>query len=262
MKIQKLFLPILVLSMFFSGSLAQAQSKSEKKQEQKIKELEKKLQHALKLQEVELQKALEQSKQINNKELHVIMEDRKKVHQKAKDQYGKAWNIYKDEYSDQWEDSKDQHEWRSLNRAMRDFNYKVISPPDLDIYFEGADQAILGLEGTFLTSTKDRTALTIQKDLEDITFDTKFKYEVTEKANGLNFRVSGSMDEGTLLIKLVKPSGDILQEIEISPLADINWNQDLRWDEEDEKEGNVGSWLIEVSAKGATGNYHVNVRAN
>ena len=233
MKIRKLFLPILILTMFFSGSFVQAQSNSEKEKEQKIRELEKRLEQALHLQEIELQKALEQSKKINKKELHAILEN-----------------------------SKDQHDWRSFNRAMRDFNYKVISPPDVDIYFEGENQAILDLEGTFITSSRDRTALTIQKELEDVTFDTKFKYEVTDGAKGLNFRVSGSMDEGTLLIKLVKPAGEVLQEIEISPLADINWNQDLRWKEEDEKKDNVGSWLIVVSAKGATGNYHVNVRAN
>ena len=70
------------------------------------------------------------------------------------------------------------------------------------------------------------------------------------------------MNQGTLLIRLLKPGGEVLQEIEISPLADVSWNQDLRWDEDEDLNENLGTWLIVVSAKGASGHYSVNVRAN
>ena len=70
------------------------------------------------------------------------------------------------------------------------------------------------------------------------------------------------MEEGTLLVKLIKPNKDVLQEIEISPLANVGWDQDLRWEKDEEKAGNFGSWTIVVSAKGASGRYNVSVRAN
>ncbi len=262
MKIQKLFLPLLILSMFFSGPLVQAQSNSEKEKEEKIRELEEKLEQALQLQEAELEKAFRSKKKINDQELKKILESHKKVQQKAREQYEKAWDLNKDRYRDQWEDNKEFFDSRAFEKSMKNHNYRVVSPPDMDIYFEGDNEALLGLSGTYITTSRERTALTIRKELDDVTFDTKFKYEVTEGSNGLNFKVDGSMDEGTLMIKLVKPGGEILQEIEISPLADISWNQDMRWKKDEDKEENIGNWIIVVSAKGASGNYSVNVRAN
>ena len=245
MKIQKLFLPLLILSMFFSGPLAQAQSKSEKEKEEKIRELEEKLEQALQLQEAELEKALQSKKRINDEELKKILESHSRVQQKAMEQYEKAWELNKDKFRDQWNDNPEFLDRRSFERS-RSNNYRIFSPPDMDIYFDKDNETLLNLPGTYITTSKERTALTIRKDLDDVTFDTKFKYEVAEGSNGLNFNVNGSMDEGTLMIKLVKPSGEVLQEIEISPLADISWNQDLRWKEDEEKEKNIGSWVIVV----------------
>lgn len=271
MKIQKLFLPFLILTIFFSGTLVQAQSKSEKEkaQQEKIMELEKRLEEALKMKEAELEKALKEQKRSQNEELKAIMENRQKVQEKAMEQYKKAWKSNEDEYYKQWNVVKDlygdkrsdlKYYDRSVyDRGQFDKNYRVVVP-EMDFVFEGDRH--LGLSSTFLTSDKDRTALTIHKDLDDVTFDTKFKYDVTEGSSGINFKVEGGMDEGTLLIRIVKSDGKVLQEIEISPLADISWNQDLRWDTDEEKEDNIGSWIIVVSAKNASGQYSVNVRAH
>ena len=57
------------------------------------------------------------------------------------------------------------------------------------------------------------------------------------------------------------PEGKVIHELEISPIADIEWSQDFRWNEEDAK-NSFGTWSIIVTAKEASGNYNVSVRAN
>ncbi len=251
MKIQKLFLPFLILSFIFSGTLVQAQSKSEKEkaQQEKIMELEKRLEAAVRMQEADLEKILKESKRIQDDELVKILENQKKMQQKAMKQYEKAFDFQKDNYRRTFDSAKEANE--NL--------YKVVLP---EMQYDFRREPFRAISNIYLTSSREKTSLTIHKELDDVTFDTKFKYEVTDGANGINFKVDGSMDEGTLLIKLIKPNGDVLQEIEISPLADISWNQDLRWDDDEEQDENLGSWVIVVSAKNASGNYQVNVRAN
>jgi len=271
MKIQKLFLPLLILSFFFSAAVAQAQSKSEKEkaQQEKIMELEKRLEEALKIKEADLEKTLKESKRFQEEELKAIMENQKEAQRKAMEQYRKSWKTDEDAYYKQWDAIKEYRgdKYSDLKHLEKDFfdkkqfdkNYKFVVP-EMDILIEGDDYPSFG--GVFSTSDRDRTALTIHKDLDDVTFDTKFKYEVSKGSSGINFKVEGGMDEGTLLIRMVKPDGKVLQEIEISPLADISWNQDLRWETDEEKKDNLGSWIIVVSAKNASGEYSVNVRAN
>ena len=257
MKIQKLFLPILILSFIFSGTMVQAQSKNEKEkaQKEKILELEKRLEKALKMQEADLEKALKLSKQLQERELKSILENQHKIRQKAMDQherqfeekegnYRRAYNLGKNYDKNVW--SVVESEWDS----------------DIDIEFDGDAFKAISLPNVYFSTGKERTALTIHKELEDVTFDTKFKYEVTEGSKGIHFSVSGEMEEGTLLVKLIKPNKEVLQEIEISPLANVGWDQDLRWEKDEEKAGNFGSWTIVVSAKGASGRYNVSVRAN
>ena len=185
------------------------------------------------------------------------------------DQYRKAWKNDEDNYYKQWDAVKDfrgdrysdlkYFEGDVFDKEQFKKNYHVLVP-EMDFLFEGDNHT--GLGGVYFSSDRDRTALTIHKDLDEVTFDTKFKYEVTKGSSGINFKVEGGMDEGTLLIRMVKPDGKVLQEIEISPLADISWNQDLRWETDEEKNDNLGSWIIVVSAKNASGEYSVNVRAN
>ncbi len=264
MKIQKLFLPILIMAFFFSGSFVQAQSKNEKEQEQKIRELEKKLEQALKMNQADMEKTLQETKRIREEDLVKILENQKKIQQKATEQYEKAW---------QAESGKDWQDWESQGENLRRFydvqkgsnksRFKVVEPDWLtDIQFDFEGEPFRELNGIYVSPGRARTALTIRKELDDVTFDTQFKYEVTAGSNGINFSVDGQMEEGTLLIRLIKPNGKVLQEIEISPLADISWNQNLRWEDDENEEENLGSWIIVVSAKNASGHYNANIRAN
>jgi hypothetical protein len=107
---------------------------------------------------------------------------------------------------------------------------------------------------------RENTSLSISKSLEDVTFSTDFTYEVKEESSRISFFVSGTLKAGELKITLKKPDKTAIQEFTISPLADVNWNQQFNWDE-DEAEGYLGKWIISISANKANGNYRVQVNS-
>ncbi|MCX6223759.1 MAG: hypothetical protein NTV01_03265 [Bacteroidia bacterium] len=106
----------------------------------------------------------------------------------------------------------------------------------------------------------ENTSLSISKTLEEVTFSTDFSYDVKDESSSVSFFVSGSMKAGELKITLKKPNKTAFQEITISPLADVNWNQTFRWDE-GETDGYLGKWIISISAAKANGNYRVQVNS-
>jgi hypothetical protein len=75
-----------------------------------------------------------------------------------------------------------------------------------------------------------------------------------------SFFVTGTLKAGELKITLKKPDQTAFQEFTISPLADVNWNQQFRWEEE-ESEGYLGKWTISISASKANGTYSVQVNS-
>jgi len=107
-------------------------------------------------------------------------------------------------------------------------------------------------------SVKQNNSLIISKDLSEVTNATDFTYEVKEDNFTIRFAVNGTLSAGELKISLKKPDGKAFQDITISPLADIDWNQEFNWDEEDQEEY-LGKWIISIKATNAKGKYNVRV---
>jgi len=107
---------------------------------------------------------------------------------------------------------------------------------------------------------RENSSLSISKNLEEVTFATDFKYDVKQGASRISFSVNGTMKSGELQIVLMKPDKTPFQEMKISPLADVNWNQQFKW-EEDESDEYLGTWLISISATKASGTYRIQVNS-
>lgn len=107
---------------------------------------------------------------------------------------------------------------------------------------------------------RENNSMNISKALEDVSLSTDFQYEVKEGTNSVSFFVNGTLKAGELKITLKKPDKTAFQEIPISPLADVNWNQQFSW-EEDESDAYLGKWTISISASKANGNYRVQVNS-
>lgn len=254
MKILKQFVPFLILGLILSGGNVLAQSKKEK--EVRVKELKKieqeleMVRHEQQLQVTkDIEKLLKESKKyekearyLSQEKLKAIMEDQKRVQEEAL----KRYHITLGGYGLELEMELDEIEEIEVSALG---GYKVFQNrfPTLVTDYYGR--------------TKESTSLTIRKTIEDLTFSTKFKYNVQEGSDSFHFVASGSVEDGTILIKLINPNAKTIHEFEVSPLADVNWSQNFKWDEENARK-NTGIWTIEVSAKGATGSYQVSVRAN
>lgn len=237
MKLQKQFVPFLILIFLFAGSVSQAQTKKEKEETEKelrLMELEiKKDQHQ---KQQELEKMLKESKIMEEEELKAILEEQKN-HAQAIAKYRTKLGNY---------------EFR-----MKDMEHIVVPEIKIGTDLEGQPASIWAVYG----GNRESTVLNIHKDINDVTFSTKFKYEVQKGSKSFKFSANGSVEKGTIMIQLLNPGDQVIHEFEVSPLADVDWTQSFKWNEED-AEGNSGTWTIIVSAKQATGNYSVNVRAN
>lgn len=242
MKILKQFVPFLILGLILSGGNVFAQSKKEK--EEKVKELKKieqkleKERHEQQLKVTkDIEKLLKESKYFEQEKLKSIMEDQKRAQEDA---------------------------FKSYYYKLEDFEMDLDELEDIvepEVGYRVFQNRFPTLVTDYYGRTKESTSLTIRKTIEDLTFSTKFKYNVQEGSDNFHFVASGSVEEGSILIKLVDPNDKTIHEFEVSPLADVNWSQNFKWDEENAKK-NIGIWTIMVSAKGATGRYSVSVRAN
>ena len=84
-------------------------------------------------------------------------------------------------------------------------------------------------------------------------------FEVNNGASSLELDIEGILDVGELTITVEKPNGDLFQEFQLSPLADVNWNQRIDLDEQEADY--AGKWTIRLSGSGATGNYNIRINS-
>ncbi len=244
MNLVKHFVLLLALGIFFAGVEAEAQTKkSEKEKREQLRKMEESLKEERKVRQVEIERALEEAKVLEEEQLEELLEQHATQKELALKSYRRAM-----------EEAKGAVKLGELDEAL---NFSGEWP---DFEFKAQDFYATPYRG-FYSTNKEATSLNIQKEIEDLTFETQFKYEVQTGSESFLFAASGTVDEGTIKIRLIKPDGLVAQEFEVSPLADVKWSQRLKWDEESEKD-NVGTWTITVSANQATGNYNVTVRAN
>lgn len=238
MKIFNKHLTVLIAFLMIVGMQVQAQSKAE--QEEKAKKL-RQMEMEMKAEQVEMQKelqeALKEARTLEADELKSILEDQKIIQQQALKSYRRSIKDFEDNEGT-WNIEYPTDIRQSWNR---------VSPAHLENY--------IGVRSS------ESTSLSIQKEIEELTFDTKFKYEVQKGSKTFQFSASGSVEEGTILIKLLNPAEKVIHEFEVSPLADVEWSQRFKWSEED-ADNNFGTWTIIVDAEDATGHYQVSVRAN
>jgi methionine-rich copper-binding protein CopC len=110
--------------------------------------------------------------------------------------------------------------------------------------------------GVYAFNTENRDVLSIEKELADESSSADFNYEVKQGATSVSLHVNGAINAGKVNIIIKKPNGEVFNEYSLSPLANVNWNQTISF--EDLEEGQyVGKWTVTVSADKAKGSYSV-----
>jgi hypothetical protein len=245
----KISISVLLMILLTSFLTVMGQEKTDKKKQeeeaQKKKEQVTIIVDSKKDSQKDLQKAMEASLAAEEKAL------------KARKDIGIMDNKAFIEQSLALEDYKKKLEQMKSSGENWDTHYNFSFAPPLR--YKSGDMNFSGVYNVY-GGNGENTTLSISKNLEDVTFATDFFYDVKEESSNVNFYVSGSLKAGELKITLRKPDKTAFQEFTISPLADVNWNQQFSWDE-DEAEQYLGKWTISISATKAGGNYRVQVNS-
>ncbi len=238
MKTNKFWILLLAsLILAGAGSFTQAQEVKEREKVSSKMEAEEKARQEEMKAEQELRKALEQSKKIQHEEFQRLNEEQAKMRQQVYETYQKSMEQFQDQ---------------KFRRGVTVIPEVRIEGLDRDMFRGFRDQS-------WVIMPSDANAMEISKDLDNLDFQNDFKYELGTGSRSISFSVNGELSQGELVITLVKPNGKTLQKIEISPLANINWNQSLQWDEKDADQF-TGTWTISIKADDATGRYRASVR--
>jgi len=220
---------------------------------------QKKKENDIRKKRTESEIILDTTKSITEKELQKAMSDALVSEEKAlktKMQLGILDNKDFFRQAEALQNSKRKlEEMKSSGQNWDSHTYSDVTP-----FMWKSNNADLANVYSMYSGDRENTSLSISKSLEDVTFSTDFYYDVKSGSSNVSFFVNGSLKVGELKITLKKPDKTAFQEITISPLADVNWNQQFRWDE-DETNEYLGKWTISITAAKVNGNYRVQVNS-
>lgn len=233
----KIFTQILLIVFLSSLGGVMAQNKSEKVIKEEVNKDGKKettiIVDGKKLNGDELERELLKVRQHQEQEMKKQMQDEQvKIQQEAMESYKESLQEMKEKGMEGFVTLPRPDRWNNSGYMIAD-NYNI-------------------------WSQKQNNSLVISKDLADVTNATDFTYEVKEDTYNISFSVNGTLNVGELKILFKNPEGKVFQELTISPLADINWNQEFEWDEENQDEY-LGKWVVAIKAINAKGKYNVRV---
>ncbi|MFA6481928.1 MAG: hypothetical protein WCW62_05085 [Bacteroidales bacterium] len=198
------------------------------------------------------------TKKDTEKELQKAMSDALAAEEKALDVKKEKGYLNNQEYLQQVEAIKDSKRKLQEMRYLGNWEKAATLYGNPSITWQGGPGDAVNIYN--FGHNRENSSLSISKSLEDVTFSTDFYYEVKEGTSNISFFVNGNVKAGELKITLKKPDKSAIQEFTISPLADVNWNQQFSWDEE-ESDGYLGKWSISISASKANGTYRVQVNS-
>ncbi len=238
---------ILLTSLITVMGQEQTDKKKQEAEAQKKKDQVTVITDAKKEAQLNLQKVMEESLVAEEKALKARQE---RGYYDARN-YKELWNIQIQDNNRQLEELKKQ----GLGIDPAIVHSFTVPPMRYKFNNSGMDNVYSMYRGD-----RENNSMSISKTLEDVTFATDFSYDVKNESSQVSFYVSGTLKAGELKITLKKPDKSSFQEITISPLADVNWNQQFSW-EEDEAGPYLGKWIISISASKANGNYRVQVNS-
>jgi hypothetical protein len=144
----------------------------------------------------------------------------------------------------------------------KNFKYYYKAP---DFVWKGKDPVYLtpdikvdipDIKGIYKAYTSTGNNLVIDKELDGETSSADFIYEVKSGSDGMSVSVNGTMDAGKVKVTIKRPDGELFNQYDISPLANVKWRQNLSFGDMEESQY-VGKWTVTVEAENAKGSYDV-----
>ncbi len=275
----------LLLVAFLAGPLT-LMGQNEKKINRELRKIEK---HSKKLQELQGINFTEIEKGVweagNHEEIAAIREEAMAQADEQREEVREAMEQQREAMQEAREAMRDQK--REMERSMviirdknakemdvvQDFNGKkwhyYYHTPKWDS--QGGEKIVMGTPGNFKFDIPElkggvynfyagnQDNLSINRNLADESSAADFNYEVKPGATGLAISVNGEIEAGKVKIVIKRPDGELYNEYTLSSLANVNWKQNLKFEDLDEAQY-VGKWMITVTAEKAKGTYRVDIR--
>jgi len=230
-KIKVLLLAVFLISTGSSFQLlnAQAKTKAELDQEQKILKSIDEQKKAM----AEQQKAMDEAKQAL-KEQQADMED-------------SVFNIRVDARSSG--ESADAFKYFN-QRGHRSFTFDepfVFSP---------------GIEGYFghgMGGDNERTTWDFSRSVKESSFSKEYSFDVEKTANTVVMSVMGDCKAGEIRIKIVMPNGKNYSDILIDEFGNLNWRKSFTISEK-ENQDKSGDWKFQIASTKATGFFKISLQ--
>lgn len=137
------------------------------------------------------------------------------------------------------------HVHRELSQKKLELRRQFVSPP----HFRNEVYGWIG----------DQNILDVRKELEEETSSTDFPYEVSKEMTGMSLVINGAIDQGSVYIAIEKPDGTLFNEYTLSPLADVNLRQTIRFADQ-EPDSYVGKWVVKVVTEEASGGFSFQIK--
>lgn len=107
---------------------------------------------------------------------------------------------------------------------------------------------------------QNSTQLMLSKEYDGTSGENTGEFQIEESVRQIRFSIDGSVEEGSIVIKLLLPEGKIFKELTIDNTADIRFSQSLVIREEENKYS--GRWKYVIKANKTTGRYRLSINTN
>lgn len=256
----KIVVPVLMLGLLLAAPAGFGQNnRYEKKLKREVRKLEKQLEKVKELKDLSLP----------SNDISVIILDKHmdQIHdqQRIMKEQMKNFHFQQQEVQEQMKRSFEMQKeaMEKMRQQYPDgFNLEEIRIPDLDIDIDIPDLKILPhnfeldhSNPTLIIRNQSDNNLQVNLRFDNESTDKEYEFEVDDKASLLDMRIKGSANAGNLTIVLLTPDGNEYQKLDVSPLADVDWNQKIKIGGEENKWD--GKWKIKATAKDAEGNLSV-----
>jgi len=220
----------MVLVVFTAVKLDAQENKDKDKQKDLLK---KQIQIEKQKQKMELDSISINAQAASEDELKILIEEQKKDQAEGQDLIENSIRV---------SPRGERRISRNRDGSSYSYSYSYGNPPK--VFFGGMG---------------DNTTFTISKKIKDaITFSSDFEYDVPENVSGLNFSFGSELETGSLKLTITKPNGKVYQVFSVAPVANVDWNKQLKIKEGEAKDYS-GSWKITISTKDAKGYYELKI---
>jgi hypothetical protein len=265
----KIVVPLMLLVFLAGSAISVGQDRNEKQINRLQRKIEKQTKKLQELTGEEFRVDTQIAPPMNEEEIEKIKEEAKAQAEEAREQARESMEMQREAMQDQKRVMEEKmiiiRDQKDLNGKKYHYYYKTPNWKSKEggvTVFGGTGDVKVDIPefkgGVYSVFSDSQDNLSINKNLSDETGTADFNYEVKEGASGVSVNVNGAIDSGKVNITIKRPDGEVYNEYTLSPLANVNWKQTIKFEDQEESQY-LGKWTVTVAAEKAKGTYTVQI---